>query len=117
MDKVTPKWEERFDNYDWDYYVLSPHEVYYNKKQVKRFIQSTLNQSNEESEKARQSGYEVGYAQGESDSGIPHSMIEFIKQESVQEERKRIIAWANKMFKSGKETWVNLEDLINFINK
>jgi hypothetical protein len=117
MNNKTPKWEEEF----YKEFVEFPKGIGLKGvdiNKLKSFIQSLLNQSNkEEYEKARQEGYEVGYAQGESDSGIPHPMIEFIKKEAVQEERKRIIAWANKMFKSERETWVNIEDLINFINK
>jgi hypothetical protein len=56
------------------------------KKISKRFLIYAISQTRKETqEQARQEGYEVGYAQGESDSGMPQSMVEFIKSEARKE--------------------------------
>lgn len=54
----------------------------------------------QEREKARQEGYEVGYSQANTDSGMPKPMIDFIKEqerEKVLEEIKKEILNLEKM--------------------
>ena len=82
---------------------------------IKRFIRSEKKKSEE---KFRQEGYEVGFAQAETDSGMPKPMIEFIKSQAKEEMKKEIIVWAEKHAEkvfAGKRIY--LTDLINFINK
>jgi len=62
---------------------------------VRQFISKAISQTREETqEQARQEGYEVGYAQGQSETGMPQSMVEFIKakarKETLEEVEKEI---------------------------